>query len=182
MSYPTITEITSGFKALSFDLDLIGKPLYNHANFTCRCRCYEYRGKEFINFPEIKVTVKASDNNLYYVYLKEAKISTRINRLRAQYFYCELAKEKEYIVYQTDFRGNKVKAYTYHQESVETETPKLDRLEKINNYIKSDDLLWDFSYLESLLDEMSDKELDEFCEVNYAKSREQKLTYRGAKY
>jgi hypothetical protein len=138
--------------------------------------------------------VKASNSNIYDVYLKEVTFNTRINQLNARHFSCELVeigrKVGEYepfspcdlVVYQTDSRGNKVKAYTYHQERVETKAPKLDRLEKINNYIKSDDLLWDFSYLESLLDEMSDKELDKFCEVNYARSKEQKLTYRGAKY
>lgn len=173
----TITEVTSGFKVLSLELDLIGKQLYNHDNFVCRFYYDSYTSQEFVSFPELKLTVRASNNNLYDVYLKEITFNVRINQVHAKHFYCELVEEKEYVVYQTDFRGNRVQAYTYHQES---KTPELDRLEKINAYIKSDDLFWDFSYLESLLDEMSDKELEEFCSAKYLKSKDK--TYRGVTY
>ncbi len=41
----------------------------------------------------------------------------------------------------------------------------LQELKEIRNQINSDDLLWDFGYIESLIDTMNDEELRIFSEL-----------------
>lgn len=193
----TITEVTSGFKVLSLELDLIGKQLYNHDNFVCRFYYDSYTSQEFVSFPELKLTVRASNNNLYDVYLKEITFNVRINQVHAKHFYCELVeivkkvgdykpfspcdlvsypteKAKQHTLFTRDFKGGaggKAEAFVYQDDSLKNH--KLSPIKELKEYINSDTMFFDFDYIELLLDKMSDKELDEFCSAKHSKKKGQ---------
>ena len=150
----------------------------------------EIPGYSYSDTPRIEVEVEGTDGYNYNLILEGCVVkmsdygSHGCVYARNQYSQrlgAIKAKEDVGLLYQTDYQGRKVEALTYKVANTPAEFEALcnassNLVKELHKYIHSDIWMWDFSYLESLLDKMSDKELDKFCEVNYARSKEQKLT------
>ena len=177
--------VTRALEPFSFmDIGVSGSNLYTETNVEYTVNFIKPLPSS-TNYPRIELKVQASDGNDYLLILEDCTLQVAVQGhygflyVRGKYLQkLDIVKAKEDVglLYQTDYKGRKVEALSYKVANTSAEFETLCNASKIHKYIHSDTWAWDFSYLESLLDKMSDKELDKFCEVNYARSKEQKLT------
>lgn len=163
-----IKEVTKPFSIV--DIAVQGANLYTETEVEYKVAFRELLSDSMLgsvsHYPEIKLEVKDTNDEIYDLILKDCRIKIS-NYGEYGYLYAKgkylqkIKKDFQWVgdinPYTTNERGQRVESLSY--KTIDTSRNHIAELEL---YIRTSDLLWDFSYVEFLINKMSNQELENF--------------------
>ena len=154
---PYITKVVKPLP--SIDIRVVNHPLKEDKNVEYKVNFTDFlpfsQNGTVTNYPRIELEVEGSDDATYNLILEDCQI--KISEYGG--WGCLYAKRKYLqrlgIVKQV---SQEVATYKYQADKSKT-------LKELRSYIKADTWMWDFDYVEGLIDKMNDRELEIFSET-----------------